>query len=163
METTENTYVTFTLAEQLYGMNVGSVQEILEAGSITRIPRMPTYMKGVVNVRNRVLPVVDLRARFGLEEKEATVDTAIIVADLAANGETVTVGCRADAVDQVLDIPPDSIEPPPRIGTEIDAEFVSGIASTRDATILVLDPDRLFARTELEEIDSRAEPVTGGE
>ena len=97
--TTANQYLTFVLDKENYALNVGQVREVLELTEITRIPRMPDYMKGVINVRSKVLPVVDLRLKFEMEEAEETVDTAIIVTDVAAGEDSVTIGCRAEAVD----------------------------------------------------------------
>ena len=117
---------------------------------------MPDYMKGVINVRSKVLPVVDLRLKFGMEEAEETVDTAIIVTDVAAGEDSVTIGCRADAVDQVIDIPPENIEPPPRVGTRISADFIQGIGKVDEKFIIVLNLDQVFAADELEAVDSSA-------
>ncbi|MFP4068198.1 MAG: chemotaxis protein CheW [Spirochaetaceae bacterium] len=153
-ETTENQYLTFVLDNENYALNVGRVQEVLEMTEITRIPRMPDYMKGVINVRSKVLPVVDLRLKFGLPEAEDTINTAIIVADVPAGEETVTIGCRADAVDQVIDILPEAIEPPPRVGTRVDADFIAGIGKMDEQFVIILDLGAVFADEELEEVGS---------
>ena len=153
---TANQYLTFVLDNENYALNVGRVREVLELTDITRIPRMPDYMKGVINVRSKVLPVVDLRLKFGMEEAEETVDTAIIVTDVAAGENTVTIGCRADAVDQVVDIPPENIEPPPRVGTRISADFIQGIGKVDEKFIIILNLDQVFAADELEAADSGA-------
>jgi purine-binding chemotaxis protein CheW len=151
----DNQYLTFKLREETYAINVARVREVLERSEPTKIPRMPQYMMGVINVRNKVLPVIDLRLKFGMEAAEQTVDTAIIVADMATQGDDlVTVGCRADAVDQVVDIAPDAIEAPPRVGMSIDTAFVQGIGKIGDRFVIILHPDRVFGENELETIES---------
>ncbi|MFP4565657.1 MAG: chemotaxis protein CheW [Spirochaetaceae bacterium] len=153
---TANQYLTFVLDNENYALNVGRVREVLELTEVTKIPRMPDYMKGVINVRSKVLPVVDLRLKFGMPEAEETVDTAIVVTDVAAGEDSVTIGCRADAVDQVIDIPPENIEPPPRVGTRISADFIRGIGKVEEKFIIILNLDRVFEADELEAVDSGA-------
>jgi purine-binding chemotaxis protein CheW len=155
-ETTANQYLTFVLDNENYALNVGRVREVLELTELTKIPRMPDYMKGVINVRSKVLPVVDLRLKFGMEEAEETVDTAIIVTDVSPGTDTVTIGCRADAVDQVIDIPPEDIEPAPKVGTRISADFIQGIGKVDEKFIIILNLDQVFAAGELEAVDSGA-------
>jgi purine-binding chemotaxis protein CheW len=153
---TANQYLTFVLDNENYALNVGRVREVLELTEITRIPRMPDYMKGVINVRSKVLPVVDLRLKFEMDEAEETVDTAIIVTDVAAGEDSVTIGCRADAVDQVIDIAPEDIEPPPRVGTRISADFIQGIGKVDEKFIIILNLDQVFAADELQAVESGA-------
>ena len=153
-ETTANQYLTFVLDNENYALNVAKVREVLELTELTKIPRMPDYMKGVINVRSKVLPVVDLRLKFEMDEAEETVDTAIIVTDVAAGDDSVTIGCRADAVDQVIDIPPENIEPPPRVGTRISADFIQGIGKVDEKFIIILNLDQVFAADELQAVES---------
>lgn len=152
-----NQYLTFKLENEYYALNVGRVQEVLELSQVTKIPRMPDYMKGVVNIRGRVLPVVDLRLKFGMPEAEDTVDTAIIVAEVSAGESTVTVGCRADAVDQVVDIAPENVQPAPRVGTSVSAEFIEGIGKLDEQFVILLDVDAVFEQDELEIVESGTE------
>jgi purine-binding chemotaxis protein CheW len=160
-ETTQNQYLTFVLDGENYALEVARVREVLELTEVTKIPRMPDYMKGVINVRSNVLPVVDLRLKFGLEEAEETVDTAIIVADVAAGADTVTIGCRADAVDQVIDIPPDDIEPAPRVGTRVSADFIRGIGTVDEKFVIILNLDQVFAVEELQAVESGSRAAGG--
>ena len=155
-ETTANQYLTFVLDSENYALNVGRVREVLEMTEVTKIPRMPDYMKGVINVRSKVLPVVDLRLKFGMNEAEETVDTAIIVTEIQAGEDSVTIGCRADAVDQVIDIPPEDIEPPPKVGTRISSDFIQGIGKVEEKFIIILNLDQIFAADELEAVESGA-------
>ena len=153
-ETTANQYLTFVLAGEYYALPVATVREVLELQEVTRIPQMADYMKGVINVRGSVLPVIDLRLKFGMEEAEATVDTAIVVTDVAAGDDRVTVGCQADSVDEVLDIPPENIEPAPRVGTKVNADFIKGIGKNNEHFIMILDIDRVFRDDELEALEA---------
>ncbi|MDA3951998.1 MAG: chemotaxis protein CheW [Spirochaeta sp.] len=139
-----NQFLTFTLVEELYAVEVAQVQEVLSEMPLTVIPRMPEYMKGVINIRGSVVPVVDLRTKFGLPETEKTVDTSIIVVDLHTEDATVTVGCLTDSVQEVLDIAEDSIQPTPSIGTSVDARFIRGLGKKDDRFIIMLDIDRVF-------------------
>ncbi|MDA3947926.1 MAG: chemotaxis protein CheW [Spirochaeta sp.] len=139
-----NQFLTFTLAEELYAFEVAQVQEVLSEMPLTVIPRMPDYMKGVINIRGKVVPVVDLRTKFGLPETEKTVDTSIIVIDLQTEDAMVTVGCLTDSVQEVLDIAEDSIQPPPALGTSVDARFIRGLGHQDERFIIMLDIDRVF-------------------
>ena len=146
-ETTQ--YLTFKLAEEIFAVDVARIREILEVPVITRIPRMPESMIGVINVRGSVVPVVDLRLRFGMEKMEKTVDTCIVVMEVAIEGETLVLGAVADSVDEVIEQQPDQVEPPPRIGTKIDMEFIKGMGKRDDNFIIILDIDRVFTKDEL--------------
>jgi purine-binding chemotaxis protein CheW len=152
-----NQFLTFTLAEEQYAVDVVQVREVLSELPLTVIPRMPEYLKGVINIRGNVVPVVDLRTKFGLAEVEKTVDTSIIVMDLragagggpggstvAAEDSMITVGCLADSVQEVVDIADESIEPPPTLGTSIDARFIRGLGKKDERFIIMLDIDRVF-------------------
>lgn len=126
---------------------------MLELLPFTKIPRMPAYMKGVINIRGSVVPVVDLRQKFGMPEAEQTVDTSIIVMDVGEGEERITVGCLADTVEEVIDIPPESVEPAPSFGTKVDTEFIDGIAKRDEQFIIVLDINRVFDEREIASLD----------
>lgn len=126
---------------------------MLELLPFTKIPRMPAYMKGVINIRGSVVPVVDLRQKFGMPEAEQTVDTSIIVMDVGEGEERITVGCLADSVEEVIDIPPESVEPAPSFGTKVDTEFIDGIAKRDEQFIIVLDINRVFDEREIASLD----------
>ncbi len=157
-----NQYLTFVLDSERYALNVTQVREVLEVATIHRIPHMPDYMKGVTNIRGKVLPVVDLRLKFGMGELEDTVDTAIIVAEVGSGEDGVAVGCRADAVDQVIDIPDENIEPAPRIGTRVDGELIQGIGKVDDAFVVILRLDKVFGEHELTAVAAQTEPAAAG-
>jgi purine-binding chemotaxis protein CheW len=157
-----NQFLTFTLAEEQYAVDVVQVREVLSEMPLTVIPRMPQYLKGVINIRGSVVPVVDLRTKFGLLEAEKTVDTSIIVMDLQTGGSggdggVITVGCLADSVQEVVDIADESIEPPPTLGTSIDARFIKGLGKKDERFIIMLDIDRVFQAEELSAVAATAE------
>jgi len=139
------TYLSFKLGEELFAINVSKVTNILEMSQITKIPKAPEYMKGVINLRGTVLPVIDLRLKFGLPEKEATVDTSIIVLSINLNGEMVMVGIQVDSVKEVLEFITDEIAPSPTIGSKYNSGFIEGMWRTEDKFIMILDIDRVFS------------------
>jgi purine-binding chemotaxis protein CheW len=153
----DNQYLTFLLQDEYYALSVTRVREVLELSELTRIPGMPPYMKGVLNVRGTVLPVVDLRLKFGLEEAEHTIDTAIVVAEVTGDdGGTVIVGCLVDSVDQVIRIDEEQIQPPPKIGTTVDATFIAGMGKYEEQFVIILNIDRVFAQGELSTVEAGA-------
>jgi purine-binding chemotaxis protein CheW len=143
------TYLSFRLSEETFAINVSKVLNILEMGDITRIPKAPEYMKGVINLRGTVLPVVDLRIKFGLPEKEATVDTSIIVLSIDLNGEAVLVGTLVDAVKEVLELKSEDIAPSPKIGAKYNSGFIDGMWRMNDKFIMILDIDKVFSTDEV--------------
>jgi purine-binding chemotaxis protein CheW len=142
-------YLTFTLDEELYAVDVVKVREVLEVTPLTKIPRMPAFMQGVINIRGSVVPVLDLRLKFGMEQAERTVDTCIIVMDIQAEDKVVTIGSLADSVQEVIDLDEENIEPPPRLGTKVDTDFIRGMGKRDDQFIIILDIDRVFNSSEI--------------
>ena len=157
--TRETTYLTFYLDNELYGLNITSVREVLEYTTITKVPKTAEFMRGVINVRGGVVPVVDLREKFGLDISEATVDTCIVVLEVNVDGETIVIGTIADTVEEVVEIPPDQIEPTPKIGTKLDTEFIEGIGKMNETFLIILDIDKIFTT---EDISRVAESVEEG-
>lgn len=150
LETETNEYLTFTLDQEQYAAEVGRVREVLELLPMTKLPRMPEYMKGVINIRGSVVPVVDLRRKFGMSEVSETVDTSIIVMDVGEGEKKLIVGCLADSVEEVINILPEDVEPAPSFGTAVDTEFIDGIAKREEQFIILLDIDRVFEESELQ-------------
>jgi purine-binding chemotaxis protein CheW len=142
------TYLSFQLNTEVFAINVLSVINILEISRITRIPKAPVYMKGVINLRGTVLPVMDLRIRFGLPEKTETVDTSIIVLSIDLNGEQLRIGIMVDAVKEVLELKSAEITPPPAIGSKYDSEFIEGMWRTDDTFLMILDIIKVFSSDE---------------
>lgn len=143
-------YLTFKLEEEVFALDIGKVREVLDYTTVTKVPRTPEFMCGVINLRGAVVPVVDLRLKFGMATAEATVNTCIIIVEVAVEGEKTVIGAMADSVQEVIDLEAADIEPPPRIGTSLNTDFISGMGKHRDEFIIILDVDRLFTCEERE-------------
>ena len=146
---TTTQFLTFMLDQEQFALDIGKVREVLDFTSITKVPRTPDYMRGVINLRGGVVPVVDLRLKFGLSMAEQTVNTCIIIVEVELEGEKVVMGAIADAVQEVLDLTPDQIEPPPRIGSKLNADFIRGMGKVEDQFLIILDIDKVFTGEEL--------------
>lgn len=144
-----NTYLTFYLDEELFGLNILLVREVLEYTDITKVPMTADFMRGVINVRGHVVPVVDLRQKFGLKKAEQTVNTCIIIVELDIEGESSTMGALVDGVQEVMDITPEQIEKSPRLGSRIDTRFIQGIGKLTDRFVILLDIQEIFSTREL--------------
>ena len=148
--TTEMTqYLTFRLDEEIFALDITKVREVLDLTTMTKVPRTPDFMRGVINLRGSVVPVVDLRLKFGMSATESSVNTCIIITEVQVDCETVVLGARADAVQEVLDLDANSIVPPPRIGTKLRTEFIKGMGRQNDRFIIILDVDKVFSPEEL--------------
>jgi purine-binding chemotaxis protein CheW len=147
--TDSNQYLTFTLVEEQYAVEVYDVKEVLEYTTVTRVPRTQDFMRGVINLRGSVVPVIDLRLKFGMGETEKTIETSIIVMEVEIGGDKVTVGTLADSVQEVINLEDSQIEPAPQIGTRINTEFIRGIGKQDERFIIILDIDRIFSEEEL--------------
>lgn len=142
-------YVTFCLGEELFGVEVTRAREILDLVPVTRVPQTPDYLLGVINLRGQVVPVVDLRVKMGLPQVEPTRDSCIIVMEVQVDGEVLTVGGLADSVREVLELRDDLIEPPPKLGLRLKAEFIAGMGKLDEQFLILLDIDRVFSSEEL--------------
>lgn len=142
-------YLTFKLGEDVFALDVEKVREVLDYTSITRIPRTPEFMRGVINLRGSVVPVVDLRLAFGMPATEKTVNTCIVVTEVSMEGENVVLGALADSVEEVIDLEPDQIQPGPKLGTSVNTDFVRGMGRRESGFIVILDIDRVFAEDQL--------------
>ncbi len=149
-ETSEVTqYLTFRLDDEMFAINVTQVREILDTTTITRVPNAPVFMRGVINVRGSVVPVIDLRMKFEMLKTEITVDSRIVVMELFLDGDQTVLGAMADSVHDVIDLETENIEPPPKIGSKWRTEFIKGIGKNNDDFIIILDIDRIFSTNEL--------------
>jgi purine-binding chemotaxis protein CheW len=144
-----NTYLTFYLDEELFGLNIQMVREVLEYTPVTRVPMTADFMLGVINVRGHVVPVVDLRRKFGLNRTEQTVNTCIIIVEIAIEGESSTMGALVDGVQEVMDIMPEQIEKSPRLGSRIETRFIQGIGKLTDRFVILLNIQSVFSLDEL--------------
>jgi len=143
-------YLTFMLGDETFAVDVAKAREVLDSINITNVPQTPEYMLGVINLRGSVVPVIDMRLKFGLEKRDRTVDTCIIVLEIAVDGDAVVIGAQADSVQEVLEISTGQIEPPPRLGTKLNTEFIRGMGNCNDEFVIILDIDKVFTVDELE-------------
>ena len=142
-------YLTFRLEDEMFSLDVAQVREILDLKKVTKVPGMPDFMRGVINVRGSVVPVMDLRTKFGLSETENKTDTRIIVMELSMDDEIMVLGALADSVHEVAELEPEQIEKPPKIGARWRTEFIRGIGKQDEQFIIILDIDRVFSADEL--------------
>jgi chemotaxis signal transduction protein len=138
-------YLSFNLDDERYAVPVGSVEVVLEMASITRVPMCPPYLRGVINHRGSVVPVVDLKAVFGRGQTELSEGASIIVSQIEYEGESLTAGVLADAVQEVLELDPRNIESAPSFGSRIDGSFVRGIGKHGDGFVILLDLERALS------------------
>jgi purine-binding chemotaxis protein CheW len=145
MITQTGQYITFKLGNELFAINVSQVREVLEVTTVTRVPTAPDYMRGVVNVRGKAIPVVDLRLRFGLPPAPDTVSTRIIVMELFLDGEAAVLGGIADSVHEVIELDPSTLNPPPSIAMRWRTEFIQGMGRRGDDFMIILDVNAVFS------------------
>lgn len=154
-------YLSFILAGEEYGLEILKVQEINGVTEVTRVPRTPDYVRGVINLRGRVIPVVDLRGKFRLERVEDTDKTCCIVVQLDRGGDTVTMGVIVDDVSEVLNIGEDQIAPPPSFGADVDADFIIGMGKLEERVVILLDIDAVLGDDEIRELPGQPENGEG--
>ncbi len=143
-------YLAFTLGQELYGIPVLKIREIIRMADITTVPRMPAYIKGVINLRGKVIPVVDLRTRFDLPAAEATERTCTVVVQVRLSSRTtILMGVIVDSVEEVIPIARADIEPTPDFGTQVDTEYLLGMAKVKGTVTSLLDIDRVLAAASL--------------
>lgn len=145
---TLNSYLSFRLGDELFAANVGKVLEILEIPKITKVPRSPDYMRGVVNLRGNVLPVVDTRNKFGLPAVEDSVNTCILVLSITVEDKDLVLGAIVDSVQEVMEIEQSTIQAVPSVGTKYKAEFIEGMVKLQEQFIMILNLDLVFTSEE---------------
>jgi purine-binding chemotaxis protein CheW len=148
-------YLTFALAEEEYGLEILKVREINGYMDITPVPQTPVYVKGVINLRGQVIPVIDLRAKFGMESKEVTEQTCIIVVEVIRNGQKADTGIVVDRVQEVLYISGDQIQETPEFGAAVDTNFILGLGKVGKSVKILLDIDKVLAGAALDGIDGQ--------
>jgi len=149
-EMTQTTqYLTFKLGEEMFALDITKVREVLDFTTVTRVPRTPDFMRGVINLRGSVVPVVDLRRKFNMALSEKTVNTCIIISEVTVDGDTTVLGALADSVQEVIDLGPEQIAPAPRIGTKLRTDFIKGMGRQNDRFVIILDIDKVFSVEEL--------------
>ena len=150
-------YMTFKLAEEVYGFEILKVRELIGLMQITRVPRMPDFLRGVINLRGKVIPVIDLRLKFGMPPGESTDQTVIIVVQCAVAGRDLTMGVLVDQVLEVLSIDVGQIEPPPSFGVDaMDTEFILGVGKAEDRVIFLLDIARVLSQADARDVAEAA-------
>ena len=142
---TRRQYLTFLLSNEEYAVDVLSVKEIIEYGDVTKVPGTPFHVRGVINLRGSVVPVVDLAVKLGREESPLSRRSCIVIVETGAHGERVVTGVVADAVNQVIEFSPDDIEAPPAFGTGVRLHYLDGIAKMGGAFVLVLNMDSVLS------------------
>ena len=158
-------FLTFVLGPELFALDILGVREIIEYAEITTVPMMPDYVRGVLNLRGAVVPVIDLQVRFGRQASAVGKRTCVIIIEALLGEERQTVGLVVDAVNAVLDIPASDIEPPPSFGASVRTEFIQGVGKVEGRFVILLDLDNIMSAEELlplenpEELEGGAEPA----
>jgi purine-binding chemotaxis protein CheW len=148
LETTQ--FLTFRLDEEIFAVEISKVREVLEYGTITKVPQTPDMMKGVINLRGSVVPVIDMRVKFGMGDIVQTVNTVTIIIEILIDDELVMIGAMVDSVNEVMDLDSEHIEPPPNIGNRLNTEFIKGMGKQGGQFIIILDIEKIFSVSELE-------------
>jgi len=147
-----NSYLTFKIGDEEFGAHVNKVLNILELQGITKVPKSPEYMKGIINLRGTVLPIIDTRIKFDMTPTEITDDTCIVVMDLVKEDEVIHIGALVDSVVAVREIDDNQINPSPSIGNSYKSEFITGLAKIDESFVMILDVIKLFTGEELNEL-----------
>jgi purine-binding chemotaxis protein CheW len=142
-------YLTFKLGNEIFATDVAKVREVLDFTKITEIPRTPDFMSGVINLRGSVVPVVDMRLCLEMSKTERTTNTCIVVLEVLLDNESLVIGALADSVEEVIDLEPDQIRQAPKIGAQIQTDFLKGMGKRDDQFIMILDIDRVFSADEI--------------
>ncbi len=155
-------YLTFMLGEEVFALDIAKVREVLEFTSVTKVPKTPEFMRGVINLRGAVVPVVDMRLKFGMPMGEKTINTCVVIVETELDGEVTALGALVDSVEEVFELEPERIEPPPKIGTRLKTEFIKGMGKRDDEFIIILDIDKVFSTEELSLVQDVSEVSAGG-
>jgi len=147
-------YLTFSLGDEQYGLDILRVREIIGLMDITKVPRTPQFIRGVINLRGKVIPVIDLRKKFEMESVDDTDQTCIIVADIERESSTLQMGIIVDSVSEVLDIEKDNIDEAPTFGADISTTFIKGIAKTKGGVKILLNIEEVLTAVELQSIST---------
>lgn len=157
MQGSSSQFLTFTLDHERYAVEIPKVREVLEFTSVNRVPRTPEYLRGVINLRGNIVPVIDLRLKLGLSRTERTIDTCIVITEVEIGGEPLVLGALADSVQEVIDLDAASIAPPPRMGTRVDTRFIRGMGKREDQFLIILDIDLVLSEEEVRAVATAQE------
>lgn len=155
----EAQYLTFMLGGEMFAIGILGIKEILEYGQLTSVPMMPAFVRGVINLRGAVVPVIDLSARFGRHNAEVTRRSCIVIIEADSDGNTQDIGLMVDSVSAVLEIARSEIEPPPAFGAKIRADFISGMAKVNGAFVIVLNVDQVLSVDEMTLLSEASGPA----
>jgi len=150
-------YLTFSLGEEVFAMDIRTVREIIQYGPMTTVPLMPGFVRGVINLRGAVVPVIDLQARFGRPAAHVGKKTCIVIFDAVRAGERVELGLLVDAVSEVIEIAAGQIEPAPNFGTTVRRDFIRGMGKVANRFVIILEPDKAFDVNEMAELCESAQ------
>jgi len=153
----EGQYLTFTLRKEMFAIGILNIKEILEYGQLTAVPMMPEFIRGVINLRGAVVPVVDLSARFGDKPVDITKRTCIVIIEVATDDERQDIGVVVDAVSEVLEIPASEVEPAPAFGASIRADFIAGMGKIDGDFVIILNVDKVLSANELAMVNQVSE------
>jgi len=146
-------YLTFNLGKETFASNVNKVLNILEMPNITKMPKTPNYMVGVMNLRGEVLPVIDSRLKFGMEPTLVTTNTCVLVLEIKTASSVIKIGAMVDNVEEVLEIKEEDIKPSPTIGTKYNTDFILGLVQKEQKFIMVLDMEKVFSTEDIIELE----------
>lgn len=150
-------YLTFLLGEEIFALDIRSVREIIQYAPMTTVPLMPDFVRGVINLRGAVVPVIDLHARFGRRPARVGKKTCVVIFDSMRDGERTELGLMVDAVSEVVEIADDAVEPPPNFGTSVRRDFIQAIAKRGERFVIVLAPDRAFDVDDMAQLCARSQ------
>lgn len=156
---TTSQYLAFKLEDETFAFDISKVREVLEFVSVTKVPQTPEMMKGVINLRGSVVPVIDMRVKFGMHEAEKTVNTVIIIIEVTIDEELTLIGALVDSVKEVMDLDSEHVEPPPSIGTQLNTTYIKGMGKKDSEFIIILDIENIFSTEELNIMQSAFEEV----
>jgi purine-binding chemotaxis protein CheW len=156
-------YLTFSLGGEVFALGILNVKEIIEFGNITEIPMMPAFIRGVINLRGAVVPVIDLSARFGGSSSTVSRRTCIVIVELGSGEDRQDLGVIVDAVNEVLEIPRTEIEPPPSFGAKIRADFIQGMGKVEGHFVIILNVERVLSTEEIAMLASMSSEGSDGE
>ena len=156
-QTPARQFLTFMLGGEMFAMDILGIKEIIEYSTLTEVPMMPASVRGVINLRGSVVPVIDLAVRFGRAPAPVTKRTCVVIVEIVLNDARQDVGVVVDAVNEVLDILPEQIEPPPTFGTRIRTDFIHGMGKVNNRFVILLDANQVLSLDELAEIAEAAQ------
>lgn len=144
-----NQYLTFILADEIYALDIRRVREVLGLTAITKIPRVPEFMRGVINLRGRAVPVLDMRLKLSMDSAEDTENTCIIITEIAGEGQETVIGALVDSVREVYEMDPATIDDTPKMGAAVDTAFISGMGRQGEDFVIIFDIEKIFSAEEL--------------